>query len=186
MDHLPNIFKDFSNLSRLDIAFVQSRLPFSMAPNDLANYISNRLVFPNAIPQTHPEYLLELAILSGIVAINSGYFYNQTLSQITIPLEYTQVYQNLNDLVRVVVTSVGLHGQVSVTIPNQTGHSTTGSAIAFESNDQDLQISSGSQKFTLTPHNFLYLPPSSSTEVTINQTSYRLNPGELGTYILSI
>lgn len=186
MDHLPNVFKNFDNLYRIDIALVQSKLPFSMSSIVIENYVANRLLFPFAIPQTKPEAELELAILSAVVTLNTGYFYNQTLAQVTIPPEYTLIYQDINQLIRAVTTCVGLRTQATIVIPNLTGHNTTGSVVAVVSNKQSLEIVYDNQKQTLPPTNFLHLPPKSSSTVLIGGTSYNLPPGELGIYIISL
>lgn len=186
IDHLPNVFNSFDNLYQIDTSFIQSKLSFSMPPIVIENYVANRLLFPVAIPQTKAEAELELAILSAVVALNSGFFYNQTLSKITIPPEYNLIYQDINQLVRAVATSVGLHGQASIVIPNLTGHNTTGSVISIVSGNNPLEIIYNNQKTTLSPNAFLHLPPKSSSTISINGTDYELPPGELGIYIISL
>lgn len=185
MDHLPNIFKNFDNLYEVNVADIQSRLGVSLPPIVIENYVANRLLFPYAIPSTKQESQLELAILGAVVSHNSGFFYNQALQKITIPPEYNLVYQNINQLVEVVISNVGLVSQATIVIPNLTGHNTTGSAIAIPASPKPITVVYDNLKAEFVTGNFLHLPPKPTNSITIDNTSYTLTPGELGVYIFS-
>lgn len=186
MNYLPNIFKNFDNLYQVSVPYIQSRLPFSLPPQVIENYVANRLLFPTAIPQSVQENRLDLAILSAIVSLNSGFFYNQMLGKITIPPEYTLVYQNINELVEAVITSVHLGTKATIIIPNLTGRNTTGAAIALPSQNKPLDVVYVGKKYQVPVGGVLHLPPQSTADISINGAPYQLPPGELGIYIISL
>ena len=177
--HLPNLFQNFDNLHQISAADIALHLKSSLPAVVIENYFANRQLFPHAIPTTIQESQLELAILAAIVSHNRGFFYNLALHKITIPPEYQLVYQDLNQLIQTVITSVNLEGQATVIIPNPTGRNTTGWAIAISSST-DIAINYNNQQLKLSPGQLLHLPPAPVKTISINQKEYSLNPGELG------
>lgn len=185
MDHLPNVFKNFDNLYKISASQIQSRLPFTLPPVVIENYVANRLLFPFTIPQTKQELQLDLAILSAVAALNSGFFYNQAQRKITIPGEFTEVYQNIDELVQTIISSIFLGDQATIIIPNLTGHNTTGTAIALPSQNKPLQVIYNNKSYQVPVGSHLHLPPASNT-ISINSTDYQITPGELGIYLNSL
>lgn len=182
MSRLPNIFENFTNLYQISIPQIQSKLSFTLHPVVVENYVANRLLFPQAVPTTKIEVQLEMAILSAVVTLNHGFFYNQTLSKISIPSDYTQVYPDIDRLVQTVIESVGLQGQAAINIPNPGGHDTQGTAIALPPKPSSIIIYNNRQT-TLKSGGVVHLPPAAQTSVTIDQTIHQVVPGQLGIYI---
>lgn len=185
MDHLPSVFKNFDNLYKISATQIQSRLPFTVPPVVIENYVANRLLFPHTVPQTRQELQLDLAILSTVATLNSGFFYNQAQNKITIPSEFTEIYQNIDELIQTIIAGVFLGGQATIIIPNLTGHNTTGMAISLPSQNKPLQVIYDSKSYQIPVGDHLHLPPTGHT-ITINNTDYQINPGELGIYLNSL
>lgn len=56
----------------------------------LANYIANRIFYPQTIPVSPEEMEIDLALLREGLGLNKDKFYNKTTNTITIPKEFEQ------------------------------------------------------------------------------------------------
>lgn len=111
MPKLSGLFDSFDNLDQIDINCLILWLKNPPAPTQLENYLANKILYPNTIPQKEADMKIDLAILREALRINSpkkrpmlnpllgdNPFLNMTLRKIVIPGRFLQYVPDLTSI----------------------------------------------------------------------------------------
>ena len=88
MPKLSGLFDSFDNLDQIDISSLSSWIKPTLVPDQLENYLANKILYPQTIPLTELDTKIDLAILREALkhnSLKSQNFLNITLRKMIIP-----------------------------------------------------------------------------------------------------
>lgn len=117
------LFDSFDNLNQISAEAVASWLKNAPELTYLANYLANRILYPQALPQTEYQMQIDLAILREALKLNSpppdsqktnpllggNPFLNVTLRKVLIPVKFLNLAPDLISLVWVFIDALLLN-----------------------------------------------------------------------------
>lgn len=127
MPKLTGIFDRFSNISQVKTDQVFRHIKNTPKVAYVDNFLGNRWLYPQTIPETAAEMMIDRAILTELVRLNISFFYNQTTKKVTIPVEVSSRFQPMVDLLAAMIDGLSLEGLNRVEIIEEDGRILTGS-----------------------------------------------------------
>lgn len=121
----------------------------------LENYLANRILYPQATPQTKTEVDLDLAILREALRRNSSFFLTAE-KKFLIPEEFSLRLPNLSALVLAFVDAYKPKDIVTVTLVKKSGDEVIGMVIAPEN-----------------------IQPTDILKFIVEDKSYQIKPGSI-------
>lgn len=120
MPKLPSLFESFDNLDQILPEDIASSLRPVPQLTQLEDYLANRILYPQAIPQTAFDMQIDLSILREALAMNgpkpgvdknntllgSNPFLNITLRKLLIPAKFLNFAPNLAQLIQVFIDAL--------------------------------------------------------------------------------
>lgn len=103
MAKLTGIFEEFKELERVPVEEVKKWLKFKVEPHNLENFIANRVLYPQSVPVTHEDLMIDLAILREIINREPSRVFNGVLNRLTIPGELIGRFGDLKKIVSVIL-----------------------------------------------------------------------------------
>lgn len=117
------LFDGFDNLDRISVEALAYWLKNPPALKSLENYLANRILYPQTLPQTALDMQVDLAILREVLRINTTQAFNQknsvllsnspflsiTLRKILIPGRFLNFVSDLTSLVRAFIDGLLLN-----------------------------------------------------------------------------
>lgn len=116
------LFDSFDNLDTIPVENIAVWLPNPPTPDQLNNYLANRILYPQASPLTAAQIQIDLAILREAIKINSHQsigsdtflqgntpFLNATLRKILIPAKFLEYVPDLRSLAWVFIDALLLN-----------------------------------------------------------------------------
>jgi len=101
MPKLSGLFDSFDNLDQIDISSLSSWIKPTLVPDQLENYLANKILYPQTIPLTELDTKIDLAILREALkhnSLKSQNFLNLTLRKIIIPERFLSYIPDLTVL----------------------------------------------------------------------------------------
>lgn len=103
------LFDSFNNLDQISAEAIGSWLKNPPQVNYLQNYLANKILYPETLPQTASDMQIELAILREALKVNTDYFLNIMLRKVLIPAKFLNCVPDLISLSWAFIDALLLH-----------------------------------------------------------------------------
>ena len=130
MPHLSGVFDEFADLDKVPVEEVLKWLPQKPEIHFLTNYIGNRIMYPQAIPLTHTELEIDLAILRAAIKLKPSLVYEPQTNKIIIPKAFADRFPSLADVARAVVDGLNPKGLHNIFVKEISRYKLIGSVIS--------------------------------------------------------
>ncbi len=118
---MPSFFQDLPNLHTLDPKNILLHLSGKFNLGQIENYLANKVLYPQIVPITQTDLVIEIAILKEVVRLDPTRFYNNQSHRIFVYPELLTLFPNPLHLVYLVLdvvrplamTTVTLKGEIS-------------------------------------------------------------------------
>ena len=129
MPKLTGIFEEFKELERVPVEEIKKWLKFKVEPHNLENFIANRVLYPQTVPVTLEDLLIDLAILREIVNREPSRVFNGVLNRLTIPGELIGRFGDLRKIVAAILVIISLKNITQVFLKTNTALMPVGSIL---------------------------------------------------------
>ena len=130
MPHLSGVFDEFPDLDKVSIEEIGSRIKPKPDVHALANFLGNRILYPQTVCLTVEEMELDLAILSLGVKLRPGLFYEPQSNKLLIPQRFVERFPNLELLIKAILEGVNPKGTHVIYIKNNSQLHLVGSVVS--------------------------------------------------------
>lgn len=189
MSHLTGVFDQFPELDKV---LPQNLLQWLSVKEDLhflANFLGNRVLYPQTIPLNKQELEIDFAILREAIKQKPMLFYEPQANKILIPEQFLQRFPPLSKLAGAVIEAINPKGVIQIFVKSQKKLELVGSLISPM--DYKLDVKESKAKIivegveTILNLNTLYISQTTSPEVKIKigEADYKASGGKLGVII---
>lgn len=172
MPHLSGVFDEFPELDKVPVEEILKWLVDKPEIHFLTNYIGNRILYPQAIPLTHKELEIDLAILRAAIKLKPSLVYEPQTNKIIIPNSFAQRFPPLSKIARAVVDGLNPKGLHNIFVKETSQYRLIGSVISplnpqKLSSDEKTVIFTGNAIRKALPLNAVSVIETPATEVKI-------------------
>ncbi len=176
MPKLTGIFSNFKSLNSINPEDISKWLNFKVEPHTLENFIAQRIIYPQTIPQALDEMEIDLGILREVIKANSDLFYNPSKGSLIVPLEFESRFPDLKKLIWAFCDSLSFGEVTKVYSRTISGNKLIGSVLTIsdlETRDNNLVIAfpGGAKKEYKIPTGSLTTLPLEQKSATLTLNS---------------
>lgn len=190
MPHLSGVFDEFGDLDKVSIEEIEKWLSQKMEEHAITNFLGNRILYPQAIPLTHEELDVDLAILREAIKLKPSLVYEPQTNKIVISRSFIERFPPASKVARAVIEGLEPKGLHNIFIRDKGGQSLIGSVIS-PLNPQKLSTDEKTVMFTglairkALPLNAVsFIPtPASDVKIMLGGEEFRVSGGEAGIII---
>ena len=184
MPKLSGVFDIFDELDLIPIDKICAWIKPAPDNTYIGNYLANRILYPQAIPVSKADLVIEEAILREAIKAQPTFF-DKLGKKIVIPVEFAQRLPNLSSLVLIFADSLNPSENMQVVLEDKGKREVVGTMIIprFEWKSK-LEFSVDSKKFQLRQGEVLVIPCSKSRcHLNFGKKIYEVNGGSLGLFV---
>lgn len=190
MPHLSGIFEEFPDLDKVSPLQIETWLKNKPEIHALANFLGNRLLYPQTVALSQSEMEIDLAILREAIKQKPALIADFQRSKLFIPQDYLYRFPPLPRLVGALIEAINPKGVYQIHIKNQNQLKLVGSLIS----PPDIEkLSQGKKEICVDVGGFasklrvntvsISRIEASEVKVIIGGNEYKVNGGELGVII---
>ena len=184
MPKLSGVFENFPNLSQINYMDIQKWLKFRVEPHILEDFIGNRIIYPQSIPDTPQDMEIDLAILREVIKLNPGRFHDQLKMRLVIPQDFIARFRPLNALVWAFADVLPLKELTKIFVKDWAGNHVIGTIIKVVDKSDEVTITLNVQTFKLKKGSLTVIPfLTKEGSLIVNTTPLAVSGGEAGLFV---
>lgn len=158
MPKVSGVFDIFENLENLQAEDISRWLKGAPDPAALENYLANKVIYPQAVPQTLVEQNIDLAILREALKKNP-IFFKSNQKKIYIPDLFLQITTDIKKIITLFIDAYAPSDFVTFVLSTKQNDEVLGSLIKVNGSEGDsLYFNLGGKNFKVKGGNSMILP----------------------------
>jgi hypothetical protein len=129
MSALTGIFATLPGIENIPPDGIQRWLKTRLSEHAIENFLANRILYPETVPLTQEEKLIDQAILQEYIFRNPARFYNPLSHRLIIPSEMIARFQPLENVMVIFCSLLGITAITPVFIAEESTLTPEGSII---------------------------------------------------------
>ncbi len=187
MSKLSGAFNQFRNLDKISPNALNRWLKIKKDPQNLLNFLGNRIIYPQTAPVTPDDMEIDLAILREALRLDSQKFYNKEKKEIEVPEEFLKRFVPEFKLLAAIIDGVEPSGLVEIVLNKDKDKKVIASFFNPEIKDAKGLIKAvvEGRSFKLLP-NTLTLIPCKGGKLSLkigDREEIKFNPGDIGIFV---
>ncbi|SRR5258708_4856794 len=129
MSKLSGVFEHFKDLDKIPVTDISKWLKTRSSVSYIADYLGNRILYPQTIAASLFDLELDLAILKEAIKRHPEVLYNQSAKKMVIPEEFVGRFPPLKKLVLNLVEALNPPGVTTVCVKGLSATTVVGSIV---------------------------------------------------------
>lgn len=174
MPKVSGVFDSFENLDQISPEDIARWLKSPPQIRELANFIANRIYYPQTLPLTLPDLDIDLAILREALRRNPVFFKLQQ-RKIFIPESFLNLVSDLKKLALIFTDAYEPRELVTFILSTPKGDEILGSLARVEGSTSDLSFNIDGKNFNVKPGSLTILPcPKSRCHISFKSSNAKV------------